>query len=144
MAEEQTPAAKANISDLHMEWESDRVVRRQVRDNKCLFRSEKNSQEVPHVNVKSACLNYDVLLPLARRLVEREGGECLMVSVPALVLERLRPMFRHTSLTCFVLCVSYGGLLDIVFNTCFENIFSRLWHLILTNSNNSNHSPSRT
>ena len=34
-------AAKADIADVHMEWEGDRVVRRQVRENKCLFRSEK-------------------------------------------------------------------------------------------------------
>ena len=85
-------AAKADIADVHMEWEGDRVVRRQVRENKCLFRSEKNTEDVPHVNVKSASANYDVLLPLAHRMVD-EHGECLMVSIPALVLETLRSIF---------------------------------------------------
>ena len=95
---------KADIADVHLEWEGDRVVRTQLRDNKCLFRSEKNTNETPHVNVKSAGVNYDVLLPLARRLVD-ENGDCLMVSVPALVLETLRSMFRHTSLECVVFFV---------------------------------------
>lgn len=83
---------QCDITDVYWEWEANRTVRQQVRDHKSLFRTERNPAEVPHVNVKNAGVNYEALLPLAKRMYIHHTGSCGMVSIPALVRETLSRM----------------------------------------------------
>ena len=82
----------ADVSDVYWEWEANRHVRQQVRDHQSLFRTELNPKETPHINVKNAGVNFEALLPLAKRLYVQNVGSCGTVSIPALVRETLCKM----------------------------------------------------
>ena len=92
MAAAEFSSTQCDISDVYWEWEANRNVRQQVRDHQSLFRTEHSAAEVPHVNVKNAGVNYEALLPLAKRLYIQNTGSCGMVSIPGLVRETLCKM----------------------------------------------------
>ncbi len=77
---------RADIAGVHREWEDVAAVRQHFRGYGSIFR-DVNPADTPHVNVKSAILNVEALLPLARRL--GVDGEVRMVSIPDLVRELL-------------------------------------------------------
>ena len=78
---------RADIAGVHREWEEASAVRQQFRAYGSIFRDQ-NPSDTPHVNVKGAVLNIEALLPLARRLANR-NGDVRMVSIPDLVQELL-------------------------------------------------------
>ena len=78
---------KANIFDVHKEWEDSYNIRSQLRDFGGVFRAAKR-EDLPHVNVQTAIINSDVLIPLAKRMGAPDG-DVLMVSIPDLKTEFL-------------------------------------------------------
>lgn len=80
-------ASKANILNVHQEWEDSYNVRSQLRGYGGIFRAAKR-EDLPHVNVQTAIINSDVLIPLAKRMGSPDG-DVLMVSIPDLKKEFL-------------------------------------------------------
>ena len=80
-------APKADILNVHQEWEDCYNVRSQLRGWGGVFRAAKRDA-LPHVNVQTAIINSDVLIPLAKRMGAPDG-DVLMVSIPDLKREFL-------------------------------------------------------
>lgn len=83
MAEER----KANIEGLGEEWEQAGEVRKMLRSSGSIFKPTAPGETVS-INVKTASVNVDTLLPLLQRLAD-EDGNVHMVTIPDLEAEPL-------------------------------------------------------
>ena len=73
-------ATNVDVSGLHLDWEAVTSLRARVRDQKKLFVGGNAT-----INMKTAEVNTDVLIPLLKKLVGDSGVG--MAGIPALELE---------------------------------------------------------
>lgn len=101
-------SATADIAGIYREWEDVHALRQQVWQHGNLFRDH-NAADSPSINVKTAIMNFDALLPLVKRLGTRDG-DVLMTTIPDLKREFLR--FNCKPFNVLHFFPTYGNLLE--------------------------------
>ena len=93
-------SATADIAGVSREWEDVHTLRQQVWQHGNLFRDH-NAADSPSINVKTAIMNFDALLPLVKHLGTPDG-DVLMTTIPDLKKEFLRLIWKSFNcFTCF-------------------------------------------
>ena len=96
------PTSLAGVAD---EWEDMKGLRKSIRANNSLFVPEPlKDTAVP--TVACAQYNFDVLAPLAKRLLD-EAGNMGMHSVPCLEKQSLEMQFQFNSNTLLLIALSW-------------------------------------